>query len=61
MYMDSVIAFGLLIILLTSAVVVFVGFYGWKHYQKDLLAHKTPGPENTLAVSKRLEDKNLDH
>lgn len=37
MYIDGVILFGLLIVILTCVIVVYLGFYSWKHIKKDSL------------------------
>ena len=35
MYMDGVVAFGLVIVVLTCVVVAYVGRYGYRHMKQD--------------------------
>jgi hypothetical protein len=43
MYLDSIVALGLLIVVLTCAMLTYVGFYAYKHIKADIAAH----PEET--------------
>jgi hypothetical protein len=36
MYIDGVILFGLLIVLSTCVVVIYLGWYSWKHIKLDV-------------------------
>ena len=35
MYFDGVVLFGVLVLVLTCAVVVYLGYYSWKHFKQD--------------------------
>lgn len=39
MYIDGVILFGMLIIVLTCAVTIYLSYYSWKHMRMDALSH----------------------
>jgi len=36
MYMDSVVAFGLLIVVLSMVMISYVGFYAYRHIKADI-------------------------
>jgi len=48
MYLDSVVVLGLVIVALTCAILVYVGFYAYKHIKADIAAH----PEGVELTSK---------
>ncbi len=39
MYMDVYVASGLIIVGLTCAMFVFVGYFGYRHFKKDVAEH----------------------
>lgn len=49
MYIDSVIILSIVVVVLTCAVVVYVGIYAWKHIKTDVALdiqmHATDKPE----------------
>lgn len=40
MYMDGVVAYGLVIVAATCAVLWYVGRYAWRHYKQDQAANQ---------------------
>ena len=36
MYLDAVVIFSLIVVILTTAVVVYIGIYAWRHIKVDV-------------------------
>lgn len=47
MYIDGVILFGVLIVVLTCAVVGYLGYYSWKHFKQDELKSVKPAVDRS--------------
>lgn len=39
MYLDSVVVLGLIIIILSCAMIIYVGVYAYKHIKADIASH----------------------
>lgn len=40
MYLDSIVVLGLIIVVLTCAMITYVGFYAYKHFKADMKAYQ---------------------
>ena len=50
MYLDAVVVFGLVIVVLTCAIVIYLSFYAYKHIKADIESH----PEGSGSNGKNL-------
>lgn len=48
MYLDSVVVLGLIIIILSCAMIIYVGFYAYKHIKADIASHPEEAANKTL-------------
>lgn len=48
MYLDSVVVLGLIIIILSCAMIVYVGVYAYKHIKADIASHPEDMVNKTL-------------
>ncbi len=48
MYVDSVVVLGLLIIILSCAMIIYVGIYAYKHIKADVTSHPEEAANKVL-------------